>query len=120
MRNKEFYYWLDPLRAVSALFVLFVHVRTVLFEQYDNLLLESQNVFTQLFFLLCGLGGFSVCMFYILSGFLVGGSTITQIMDGRVSAKRFLFNRLFRLGVPLTGALCLIAVLISQYVLQKQ
>lgn len=110
MQHKEFYYWLDPLRALSALFVLFVHVRTVLFEQYDNLVPMSQNVFTQLFFMLCGLGGFSVCMFYILSGFLVGGRTITQIIDGRASAKRFLFNRLFRLGVPLTGALCLIVI----------
>ncbi len=107
---KQFYYWLDPIRAIAALLVLLVHARSVMFVTYDNLIPESQTLFTQIFYFICSLGGFAVCLFYILSGFLVGGSTIHKIRENNVDPRRFFLNRLFRIGVPLTGALCLIAV----------
>lgn len=109
-RDSTFYYWLDPIRAVSALLVLFVHARSVIFVLYKDLEPSSQTIFTQLFYFICSLGSFSVCMFYILSGFLVGGKTIDKIRLGNVCAKQFFLNRVFRIGVPLTGALILISI----------
>lgn len=110
MQPKKFYYWLDPLRALSALLVLFVHVRCIIYPLFDELNSDSQNFFTILFFSLCSLGGFAVCMFYILSGFLVGGRTIEKTRDNRFSAKQFIIDRIFRICVPLTGALILIVI----------
>lgn len=108
--NKIFYYWLDPIRATAAILVLLVHTRAIMFETYGNLEPTSQNLFTTLFFALCNLGGFSVCLFYVLSGFLVGGKTIDKSMNGKSSSIRFFLDRLFRIGVPLTGALVLICI----------
>ena len=49
-------------------------------------------------------------MFYILSGFLVGGKTIERGIHGNISARKFFLDRLFRICIPLTGALALIAI----------
>lgn len=107
-KSKRFYYWLDPLRALSAILVLFVHARCVTFTTYGELESSSQNIFTTVFFLICGLGGFSVCMFYILSGFLVGGQTIDKIANNTISVKKYALTRFFRISVPLFGAIILI------------
>ena len=110
MNNRIFYYWLDPLRALSAILVLICHARSVMFNTYSNLDASSQNVFTQILYLICSQGGFAVCMFYILSGFLVGGKTIERGIHGNISARKFFLDRLFRICIPLTGALALIAI----------
>lgn len=110
METKKFYYWLDSLRAIAALLVLLVHSRSVMFTLYVDLEPSSQNIFTQLFYAIANLGGFAVCMFYILSGFLVGGKTIERISKSTIKPKRFFLDRLFRIGVPLTGALALIVI----------
>ena len=108
--QRTFYYWLDPIRALAATLVLLVHVRSVMFETYGNLDASSQNIFTVIFFAICGLGGFAVCLFYILSGFLVGGKSIEKAMQGILTPRRFFLDRLFRIGVPLSGALVLICI----------
>lgn len=108
--SNVFYYWLDPIRALAAILVLLVHTRSVLFVTYENLVPDSQNTWTAVFYALCSLGAFSVCLFYILSGFLVGGKTIDRALKGPISPQRFFSDRLFRIGVPLTGALVLICV----------
>lgn len=110
VEKKRFYYWLDPIRAIAAILVLLVHARSVMFVLYDNLGTEYHNIFVQLFYFICSQGYNAVCMFFILSGFLVGGRTIEKVQKGKESAYRFFLNRLFRIGVPLTGALLLIAV----------
>ncbi len=46
-------------------------------------------------------------MFYILSGFLIGGRTIQGISNNKVSPGRFAVNRIFRIGIPLFGAVML-------------
>lgn len=109
-KHTAFYYWLDPLRALAAILVLLVHARSVMFETYGNLTPQSQNIFTILFFALCSLGGFAVCIFYILSGFLVGGKTIAKAKENKITPHRFFLDRLFRIGIPLTGALILICL----------
>lgn len=108
--NKTFYYWLDPIRAVAALLVLLVHARSVMFPLYVDLQASSQGFFTQIFYLFCSLGGFAVSLFFLLSGFLVGGQTLERINNHSVTPKRFFLDRLFRIGVPLTGALIVIVI----------
>ncbi len=79
-----------------------------MFEYYVNLLPSSQNPLTALFYFISGNGQFGVILFFILSGFLVGGINIQRFKTGQLSLKKFLFDRIFRIGVPLTGAILLI------------
>lgn len=104
----QHYYWLDTIRAFAAILVLLVHVRGEMFEYYVNLLPSSQNLLTILFYFICGNGLFGVILFFILSGFLVGGINIQRFKTGQLSLRKFLFDRIFRIGVPLTGAILLI------------
>lgn len=89
MVEKKRFYWLDPIRALCALLVLLVHARSVMFTLYVDLVPSSQNVFTQIFYIICSLGGFAVAMFFILSGFLVGGRSIEKAAHGRLTIRRF-------------------------------
>lgn len=108
MQVKKHYYWLDPLRALCAFLVLFVHARSTMFALYVDLTPSSQNIFTQVFYAICSLGGFAVAVFFILSGFLIGGRSIEKAAKGQLTIRRFVLDRVFRIGVPLTGALLLI------------
>lgn len=107
IKSKTFYYWLDPIRALAAFLVLICHTRFVVFSPYNQMDEVYHNWITTGFFTLCSLGGFSVCLFYLLSGFLIGGQTINKINEGNEDPKKFAINRIFRIGVPLTGAIIL-------------
>ncbi len=64
---KKNYYWLDPLRAISAILVLFVHTRCVVFSTYNSLCPDSQNIFTIIFFLCVALEALVfACFIYCL------------------------------------------------------
>lgn len=106
--DKTYYYWLDPIRALAALLVLFVHARSIMFDYYINLEPPSQNIFTQIFYFICSQGNISVVTFFILSGFLVGGINLERLVQKTITPKSFILNRIFRIGVPLTGAIALI------------
>lgn len=115
--KKAFYYWLDPIRFLAAVLVLLVHARGVMFVYYADLVPTSHNFIVQLFYLLGSLGGVSVGVFFILSGFLLGGQTLIGMRAGKISLKKFVLDRIFRIGVPLTGALVLIVAV--NYIIDK-
>ncbi len=62
---------------------------------------------TKLFYLVTGLGHQAVMIFFVLSGFLVGGSVITALQTGKWSWKGYLLRRMSRLWVVLIPALLL-------------
>lgn len=108
--SKIYYYWLDPIRALAALLVLFVHARGIMFDLYVNLEQQSHNLFTQIFYFICSQGHISVAVFFILSGFLVGGKNLERLRKNTISPKSFIVNRIFRIGIPLTGAIAIIII----------
>lgn len=108
---KKIYYWLDPIRAIAAILVLLVHVRSEMFETYANLSASSQNIFTQCFFFLCSQGLLAVSVFFILSGFLVGGINIQRCQQSKLSIKKYVLDRTFRIGIPLFGAILIIVLI---------
>ena len=71
---------LDCLRGVAALLVCLEHLRAFLFVPFAQL--KSLGVFTKGFYLVTGLGHQAVMIFFVLSGFLVGGSVITAFQPG--------------------------------------
>jgi hypothetical protein len=62
---------LDCLRGLAALLVVVEHLRAFLFVPFPQVV--SPGVITKAFYLVTGLGHQAVMIFFVLSGFLVGG-----------------------------------------------
>ena len=70
---KEHFYWLDAIRFIAAFMVLFSHSRNDFFLAYGDLPVEDKGLGTFIFYTLGRLGHEAVIVFFVLSGFLVGG-----------------------------------------------
>jgi peptidoglycan/LPS O-acetylase OafA/YrhL len=97
--------WLDLLRGAAALLVVLEHLRAFLFPTYTSL--QGPGVFLKGLYFLTGLGHQAVLVFFVLSGFLVGGSVLRSLDQGNWSWDDYLLNRLCRLWVVLLPALLL-------------
>lgn len=103
------FYWLDLIRFIAAFLVVAVHVRCDFFLTYSKLPIESQNLITQIFYYINSFGFDAVLVFFVLSGFLVGGRNLARLQQGNdLSVKQYIIDRFFRIGVPLIASLILI------------
>ena len=109
--NKQHYYWLDLIRFISALLVVMVHVRCEFFMTYSKLNPDSQNYFTQAFYFLNSFGTQAVLIFFILSGFLVGGKNIEKAKHHKFHIKDYIIDRSIRILLPLFGSLILVFII---------
>lgn len=100
---------LDTLRWVAALLVLLEHGRTATFLAYGDLPQAQQTLVAKGFYLLTRLGGEAVMLFFVLSGFLVGGQVIRRVREGRFSVKSYAIDRVARILPPLVPAVLLAA-----------
>jgi peptidoglycan/LPS O-acetylase OafA/YrhL len=96
---------LSFMRGVAALLVLLNHWRELLFVDYPDL--SHPSFLARAFYFSCGFGHQAVIIFFVLSGYLVGGSAIRQILRDQWSWKRYLFIRSTRLYTVLIPALLL-------------
>ncbi len=91
---------LDFLRATAALLVVFAHSRVFYFP---NIGAADQPSWRMLFYFITGLGDEAVIIFFVLSGFLVGGSLAESIRQGRFDLMRYLiarFTRIYAVYIP--------------------
>ena len=95
------YQWLDLLRGVSALLVCANHLRAAIF--IDHSALDKSSLPVNLFYFLTGLGSQSVIVFFVLSGFFVGGSVIKHWPTFNYAD--YLLARLVRLWTALVPAI---------------
>lgn len=96
---------LDLMRGVAALAVCVGHVRGFFFVDWREV---SEVTFIDYLFYFCtGLGHQAVIIFFVLSGYLVGGSVASSWANGRWSWKRYLVRRIVRLEIVLIPALLL-------------
>jgi peptidoglycan/LPS O-acetylase OafA/YrhL len=109
--NKRHYYWLDLLRFSSALLVVICHYRGNFFIEYGLLSDEDKNIFTQIFYFIGRLGNESVVVFFVLSGFLVGGKALQRILNNEIDVKSFFIDRFTRIMLPLLAALFFMVVI---------
>lgn len=105
-----YYYWLDFFRVVAAILIVIGHVRAALLPKYAELPIAAQTLWTKLFYQITALGHESVILFFVISGFLVGGRSFVRIARGEFCWKVFLLERFSRIMLPLTGALLLFAL----------
>lgn len=96
---------LDLLRGMSALAVLVGHTRNFFLLDYAQI--TTPGPITQLFYLLTGLHHQAVIIFFVLSGYFVGGTVITSMRAKRFSWSQYTQARMTRLWVVLIPALIL-------------
>lgn len=96
---------LDGLRALAALAVVAGHIRSFWFVDWEHLTLRTSTDYA--FYFLTGLGHQAVIVFFVLSGYFVGGSVLGQILGSRWSTTQYVLRRLVRLEVVLLPALLL-------------
>lgn len=108
--NKEpdgHYYWLDLIRFLAAFAVMACHFRGAFFVEYSTLSFQQQNPIIFAFYFITRLGFEAVLVFFVLSGFLVGGRAIQRITYGTFKVKSFVVDRAVRIMLPLVASLIL-------------
>lgn len=90
--------------------MLACHYRGAFFEDYAHLEASSRSVGTMAFFFMTRLGQEAVLLFFVLSGFLVGGRIIEKVRGGTFSVSHYALDRSCRILIPLFSALLLVAV----------
>jgi peptidoglycan/LPS O-acetylase OafA/YrhL len=92
-------------RAVAALLVLFFHIRSTLVAPYDSL--NVHNWLTSAFFLITTFGHDAVIIFFVLSGYLVGGAVLRLDMRSQRDLVEYCVDRSIRIGPVLIAATAL-------------
>ncbi|WP_339726239.1 acyltransferase [uncultured Paraglaciecola sp.] len=95
--------FLDMLRWIAALVVVVAHIRSTIMVPYSELV--SSNLFLDIFYFVSNIGHEAVIVFFVLSGFLVGGNTLDSFINNKFSWRIYLVNRVSRLYVVLVPAL---------------
>ena len=106
--------YLDLIRGLAALQVLGGHLRNFVFQNYHHQLGgtgASLGVATKLFYFVTGLGHQSVLIFFALSGFLVGGKALSDMLNAQFSWPSYLLRRLTRLWIVIVPTLLLTLLL---------
>ncbi|WP_198017206.1 acyltransferase family protein [Methylocapsa acidiphila] len=93
----------DLLRTFAALLVLFAHSRPFYFVYISYL--DQESAFLKLFYFVTGVGHEAVVIFFVLSGFLIGGSLADSMARGDFNLPRYLIARFARIYVVYIPAL---------------
>jgi peptidoglycan/LPS O-acetylase OafA/YrhL len=95
---------LDALRGLAALLVLVGHLRFFLFPAWDAV---PHTPILAFVYAVTGLAHPAVILFFVLSGYLVGGPAIGRAWSGTWNGRRYGVHRVVRLLVVLVPALVL-------------
>jgi peptidoglycan/LPS O-acetylase OafA/YrhL len=96
---------LDALRGFAAFSVLLNHWRDAFYVDYSAL--PHHNLLFAIAYLATGLGHQWVIVFFVMSGYLVGGSVLRSINTGKWSWRGYMLARMTRLYIVLLPALLL-------------
>ncbi len=111
VQNPHFASFLDCTRWVAASIVFLGHLRDPLFLGYGSLSEAERNPLVQAWYFVTGWFGPAVIVFFVLSGYLVGGIASARASVGRFSIDSYAVDRVSRLYVAFLPALVLTAVL---------
>jgi peptidoglycan/LPS O-acetylase OafA/YrhL len=102
---------LDWLRFSAALMVVLEHSRTFSFLAFKDLSTHADNTLTAtMVFGATRYGAEAVLIFFVLSGFLVGGATVRRLRDHSFSAGHYAADRVSRIMLPLAPAVVIAAL----------
>ena len=99
--------WLDWARAIAALIVLSGHCRSICFLNYSSGGTGGNFLFFP-FYYITGFGHQAVVVFFVMSGYLVGGSVLKELIErDRIQFGRYAISRIVRIHSVLVPALLL-------------
>lgn len=110
MKHDNRYIWFDLIRGLAALLVCVGHLRNAVMVEFS--MIPTPTLTDKVFYFLSGLGHQAVMVFFVLSGFFVGGSVLRN--QYQFSWWSYLVSRLSRLWVVLIPAL-LLTYLVDTY-----
>jgi len=110
MKPLKHFYWLDWMRFIAAFMVVVCHARGYHWVDFGSLPKSEQTFPIKVFFALTRAGLEWVVVFFVLSGFLVGGGVIRRTLDRSFDFSSFAIDRVSRIWVPLIPALILTLV----------
>ena len=96
---------LDLVRGLSALLVMLGHLRGFIFVDYGAL--AHPGLLQKALYFATGLGHQAVMVFFVLSGYFVGGSVLAGLHKGSFNWRGYAAARLSRLWMVLVPALVL-------------
>lgn len=109
--------WFDLIRGCSALVVCLGHLRNAILVDGSDLIHPSLAL--KVFYFITGIGHQAVMVFFVLSGYFVGGAVLRSGIN--FSWKSYLVSRLTRLWVVLIPCLLLtwgIGLIVEHYALE--
>jgi len=92
--------YLNILRWLAALFVVSGHLRSFLFVDYKDI--NHATIIDKIFYFITGFGHEAVIVFFVLSGFLVGGSILSK---SQLNFKKYFIKRFSRIYIVILPAL---------------
>ena len=98
---------LDLIRALAAFTVVVHHARNLFFVDYH----PGMSLFFKAFYFISNLGPQAVMVFFVLSGYFVGGSVLRKMRSDRWRWRDYALDRLSRLWVVLIAALVITCIL---------
>jgi peptidoglycan/LPS O-acetylase OafA/YrhL len=111
VRNPAFASFLDMARWMAAAIVLFGHLRDPLFLGYGAVAAADRTVWVMAWYFVTGWFGEAVIVFFVLSGYLVGGLSLGKMQRGGFDPGAYAIDRFTRLYLPFLPAVVLTAVL---------
>ncbi|KHD05762.1 hypothetical protein PN36_08950 [Candidatus Thiomargarita nelsonii] len=94
---------LDLARWIAAFIVFIGHLRSPIFCIYTEV--EQKTLLVKIFYFVTDLGVEAVMIFFVLSGFLVGGKNLARATSGSFNFYNYCIDRISRLYVVLLPAL---------------
>jgi peptidoglycan/LPS O-acetylase OafA/YrhL len=95
-------HFLDFSRAIAALLVLFFHIRSSLVVPFDSL--DTHDWLTRAIFAVSAFGHDAVIIFFVLSGYLVGGAVLKMDVKSSYDLWEYWIDRSVRIGPVLIAA----------------
>jgi peptidoglycan/LPS O-acetylase OafA/YrhL len=95
-------HFLNFSRALAALLVLFFHIRSALVVPYDSL--DVHNWLSRAVFVVTAFGHDAVIIFFVLSGYLVGGAVLKMDVRSPHDLWEYWIDRSVRIGPVLIAA----------------
>lgn len=102
-------YAMNAARIIAAYMVVISHIRPLFFADYSQS--DNTDAVTQLLYALTSVGHQAVIVFFVLSGYWVGGSVIRGLSRGSFSTAHYAVARITRLWVVLIPAIILTQVI---------